>query len=259
MSNISPKSSGLVTPRYIVMSVLNRLNTYDFKSYKRLMQICLEGFSELNLFHISAGLEVIYSHMSLAKTVSLPADYINWNRVGFPINGKLRVITNRDNILLPRIYDDTSAVVGNADEGNEIGSISNGIYFSPHFHNGRYIGALYGLPGGIDQAYFRIDIENRQIVFSGSTPRSEIVLEYTSSGLKTDGSSLIPREAVPALRTYILWAKDENDPRIAYNAKERLKRVHEEEVEALRSFTNSFTAEEYLRMYYSTVHQAPKR
>jgi hypothetical protein len=228
----------------------------------------LEGFTELSLFHIDVGLEVVYLHMSTAKTVQLPADYIDWLKVGIPIDGKLRVITKHDKLLLPRTFygsiiggvlvPDTGVAVGNSDDETDT-SLSNGIYFSSHWRNGQFVGGLYGLPGGVDDAYFRFDKENRQVIFSGSTPRSEIVLEYTSSGLKTDGSSLIPREAVAALRTYILWQKDENDNRVAYNAKERLKREHEEAVEALRSFTNAFTKDEYLQMVYSATHQSVKR
>jgi hypothetical protein len=196
--------------------------------------------------------------MSLAKVVSLPTDFVAWNKVGYPIDGKLRVITNKESILLPRTFDDTLVSVGNADAGNEIGSTS-GIYFSPHYRGGNFIGGLYGLPGGIDEAYFRFDLENRQIVFSGSTPRSEVVLEYTSTGLKLDGSSLIPRESATALRTYVLWQSQENDPRVAYNAKERLKREHEEAVAALRFFQSSFTADEFRQMIYQSLYQAPKR
>jgi len=257
MSVVSPKTAGLVTPRYVVMQVLNRLNDYSLKQYKRLLQICLEGFTELNLFHINAGLEVMYLHMSLAKTVSLPSDYVNWNKIGIPIQGKLLVIPNHENILLPRTFD-TGEAVGNSDD-ETVSSLSSGVFFTPHWKNGAFVGGLYGLPGGVSDAYFRVDKENRQIVFSGSTPRSEVVLEYTSSGLKLDGTSLIPREAVAALRTYVLWQKDEYDPRVAYNAKERLKREHEEAVEAMRSFTNAFSKDEYLAMVYSTSYQAPKR
>ena len=262
MSNISPKSAGLVTIRYVVMSVLNRLQQYDLKNYLRLSQIAIEGFGEeLSMFHINAGIEVVYLHMSLGKTVDLPSDYIQYRKVGYPMQGKLVVISHDDNILLPRTFDDTGEYVGNVFYGESIGAsaISNAIFFQQHYKNGRFIGGLYGLPGGIDTASFRVDMENRQLVFSGSTPRSEIVMEYVTNGLKADGSSLIPREVVPALRTYVLWQKDENDPRIAYNAKERLKRAHEEEIEALRSFTNAFSKEEYLRLIYSTSYQSPKR
>jgi len=259
MSTISPKTEGLVTVRHIVMSVLNRLNDYTLKQYKRLTQIALEGFSELNLWHIGAGMEVVYLHMSAAKTVNLPSDYVNYIKIGIPINGKLRVLTNHDQILLPRVFDDTGEAVGNTDNDTVTESVSNAIFFAEHWKNGAFIGGLYGLPGALDQAFYRVDMERRQIIFSGEVDRSEVVLEYISSGLKTDGSSMIPREVIPTLRNYILWQMVENDSRIAYNEKERRKREYNESLESLRSFTNAFTKDEYLRMCYSTYRQSPKR
>lgn len=259
MSTVIPKTPGLVTIRYIVMSVLNRIQDYSMKQYLRLCQIAIEGFSEeFALFHIGNSLEVVYLHMSAAKSVALPADFIDYTKIGVPINGKLQVLTKHDNLLLPRIFDDTGEEVGNMDAGDEEG-ISNAIFFSDHFRNGQFIGGLYGLPGGIDQAYYRVDMENRQIVFSGSTPRSEIVLEYISTGLKPDGSSLIPREVVAPLRAYVLWQMVENDTRIAYNEKERRKREFTELTEAMRSFKNAFTKDEYLRMIWGQSQQSVKR
>lgn len=259
MSTAIPKTPGLVTVRYVIMSVLNRLNDYTLKQYKRLAQICVEGFSEeFALYHVGLSSEVVYLRMSAAKTVSLPADYVDYVRIGYPVNGKLRVITKHDSLLLPRNFDDTGEAVGNTDS-DETEGISNAIFFSEHFRNGVFIGALYGLPGGLDDAYYRIDLEQRQIIFSGTTPRSEIVLEYIGTGLKPDGSSLIPREVVAPLRNYVLWHLVENDPRIAYNERERRKREYEESIEQLRWMTNSFSKDEYLRMVYSTARQSPQR
>ena len=260
MSTAIPKSPGLVTIRYIVMSTLNRLNDYTLKNYKRMVQICIEGVSEeMAMYHTGIGNEVVYLHMSTAKTVNLPADYIGWSKVGFPDNGKLRVITNRDGILLPRVFDDTGEAVGNTDSDEASEGLSNAIFFSDHFRRGQFIGGLYGLPGAIDVAYFRIDMERRQIAFSGEVPRSEIVLEYISTGLKPDGSSLLPREIVAPLRNYILWHMVENDPRVANNEKRRREELYEKSVEASRFFETSFTKEEYLRMCYSTYRQSVKR
>jgi hypothetical protein len=271
MSTTEPRTTGLVTPRYIVMSVLNRLGQYDMKSYKRLLQICLEGFMELNLWHLGAGSDVVYLHMSLAKTVDLPSDYVDWLRIGFPVNGKLRAITNNDNILLPRVFDDTQEPVGNTTTTENTNALSNAIFFSDHWRGGQYIGGLFGLPGGIDRAYFRFDMNKspRQIVFSGTTPRSEIILEYQTTGLRTDGTSLIPREAVPALRTYVEWQMIAMDmtgfmtgraqQKAAMGEIARRKQEHEEAVAMLRSFQNSFTKEEYLHAVYSTYRQTPKR
>jgi hypothetical protein len=262
VSTQTPKKPGMVTIRYIIMSLLNRLGQYDLKSYKRLCQIAIEGFTEeFSLFHIGHSLETIYLHMSAAKTIPLPADYVDFTKIGFPVNGKLRVITRNDNILLPRTWDDgDGSAIGNF-YGAAIGEEALGtvIFFGEHFKNGQYIGGLYGLPGGIDDCYYRVDMENRQIVFSGSTPRSEIILEYIGTSLKPDGSSLIPRQVVAPLRAYVLWQMIVNDTRVAANEKDRRERAFNEATEALRSFSNSFTASEYLSMLYSTVHQSVKR
>jgi hypothetical protein len=260
MSTAIPKTSGLVTIRYVVMSVLNRLGDYTLKSYKRFVQIAIEGFSEdMAMFHTGVGNEVVYLHMSTAKTVNLPADFIDYLKIGVPIDGKLRVLTKKDSILLPRVFDDTGDSVGNTDSDDTTTELGNVIFFSDHWLSGQYVGGLFGLPGGIDEAYYRVDMEKRQIIFSGSTPRSEIVLEYISTGLKPDGSSLIPREVVAPLRNYVLWHMIENDPRMAYNERERRKREYNESVQALRSFELSFTADEYRRMIYQTTYSAPKR
>jgi hypothetical protein len=259
VSTIIPKTNALVTIRYIVMSTLNRLNEYSMKSYKRMCQICIEGFSEdMAMFHIGNSLEVVYLHMSVAKTVNLPADFIDYTKIGYPINGKLKVITKHDQLLLPRVFDDTGVAIGNTTTTTADSSM-NPIFFSDHFRNGIWVGGLYGMPGGVDDAYYRIDMERRQIIFGGSTPRSEIVLEYISTGLKPAGGSLIPRECVAPLRNYILWQRVENDPRVAMNEKQRRKGEYEESVEAMRSFKNAFTKDEYLQMIYSTSKQAPRR
>jgi hypothetical protein len=261
MSTAVPKISGLVTIRYVVMSILNRLQDYSMRQYLRLCQLAIEGYTEeLGLYHIGNSLEIVYLHMSTAKTVPLPADFITYTKIGYPINGKLRVITNNENILLPRTFDDTGEAIGNY-YGEAIGeeALGNAIFFGDHFRNGQYVGGLYGLPGGVDECYYRIDMENRQIVFSGSTPRSEIVLEYIGTSLKPDGSSLIPRQVVAALRAYVLWQMVENDQKVAWNEKERRKREFTELTEALRSFTHAFTADEFKRMLYSSYGQHPKR
>lgn len=264
MSTAIPKNPSLVSIRYVVMSILNRLQDYTMRQYKRTVQIAIEGFTEeFSLFHIGNSIEVIYLHMSTAKTVALPPDFVDYLKIGVPINGKLRVITRNDSILLPRMFDDTGEAIGNyygaaiGDDTDE--DLSGVIYFSDHFRNGQFVGGLYGLPGGIDDAYYRIDYENRQIVFSGSTPRSEIVLEYIGTSLKPDGSSLIPREVVAPLRAYVLWQMVANDTRVAMNEKLRLEDQFDKAVAAMRFFKLSFTADEYKRMVYGSMHQAPKR
>lgn len=115
------------------------------------------------------------------------------------------------------------------------------------------------MSGGVDDAYYRFDREMGTIVFTGSVTRSQIVLEYISSGVKAIGSTMIPIECEPALRTYVLWQRIEYDTRTPLSEKQRRKNDHEEEIEALRSFQSIFTREEYKRMLAKTYRQTPKR
>lgn len=257
MSTVNPKTSGVVTLRYVVMSVLNRIKDYTMRDYYHLMQLCIEGYTELNLWHLD-NLEVVYLTMTSAKVVSLPSDFIDWTKIGVPINGKLRVLTRHDKILLPRLLDDGVTPIGNTDSNTTTDAASL-VYFSDHFRGGQFVGGLYGMSGGVDDAYYRFDRETRTIAFSGTVPRSEIVLEYISSGVKTSGSTLIPREAVPALRSYILWYAVENDRSVPFNEKERKKKQHEEALSELRDFQDIFTADEYKRMLWGSSRQTIKR
>jgi len=254
MSNTTPKTAATTTIEYVVMSVLNRLRDYSMRDYSFLEQIAIEGYTDLNLWHLD-NIEVVYLRMSSAKTVDLPSDFVDWCKIGIPVQGKLRVLTNNKNILLPRKFADGEDV-GNTDDEN---GTSTALFFTDHYSNGQFVGGLYGLPGGIDNAYYRIDREKRTIVFSGSLPKGKIVLEYISSGVNLTGTTIIPREAIPALRAYLLWQLIENDSKKSLSEKERKKQQYEEAVEALRFFQTAFTADEYKRMLYRSVKQTPKR
>ena len=252
MSLDNPKILGTTTVRYVVKSILNRIGDYTMKEYKYIEQLIYEYYTDLNLWHLD-NIEVVYLRMSDAKTVDLPPDYVDYVKIGIPVNGKLRVLTRKDNILFPRTFEDGEEV-GNTDSVDTVDD--SGIFFTSHFKNGRYIGGLYGIPGGIDTAYYRIDREKRTIIFSGTVDRSEIVLEYISSGVKLSDSTVIPREVVSVLRNYGLenYYLRKKDNRYKYYQNER-----EGDLEALRFFQTSFTVEEYKRMLYKTARQSAKR
>jgi hypothetical protein len=254
MSTEVKKTLGITTVAYVVSSVLNRLRDYSMRHYSFLEQICIEGYTDLNLWHLD-NIEVVYLRMSEAKTVDLPADFVDWLKIGVPIAGKLRVLTNHKGILFPRTFAD-GAEVGNTDD---TGGTQDAVYFTSHLRNGQFVGGLYGLPGAIDQAYYRFDRERRTLIFSGSIPRAEVVLEYISSGVSLSGSTVIPREAVPALRAYLLWQLMENDSKVSPTEKERKKSQYEEQLHALDFFQSAFTKDEYKRHVARNTRQTPKR
>lgn len=254
MSNTSPATTGTINVNYVVMSILNRLRSYSMRDYSFLEQIIIECYTSLNLFHIN-NTEVVYLRMSDAKTVDLPADYVDYRKIGIPINGKLRVLTHNESILLPRTFED-GEYVGNI--GDNVDTRYS-IYFADHFRNGQFVAGLYGVPGGSDYGYYRIDEEKRQIIFSGEIPRGEVVLEYVSSGVKLQGSTVIPRETLKTLQNYAFWQLIEHDSKVPMNEKERKKQQYEEALEELRFFQTSFTKDEYLRHVYKHTYQSIKR
>ena len=254
MSTAAPAIPGIITVDYVVMGILNRLRDMSMRSYVFIAQLIIEGYAELALWHLDT-IEVVYLRMSSAKVVDLPTDYVNYVKIGIPVNGKLKVLTHKENILLPRTFAD-GAEVGNADDDN---AGAGSIFFVDHFRSGQFVAGLYGLSGGIDDAYYRIDREKRQIVFSGSIPRSEVVLEYVSSGIKLSGQTNIPRETVPALQAYVFWKMIDLDMKYPANEKERRKQNYLEEVAALDYFQSAFTADEYKRHVWKSTTQTIKR
>jgi hypothetical protein len=252
MSLTNPKSAGTTTINYVVMSILNRLKQYSMRNYSYLEQILIEGYTDLNMWHLN-NIEVVYLRMSEAKTVTLPCDFIDYCKIGIPINGKIRVLTNDENILFPRKFADGE------DVGNVGDNVNSNLYFTNHYCGSNYVNSLYGLSGGVDGAKYRVDKEKRTIIFSGSVPRAEIVLEYISSGVSLQGTTVIPREAVSTLRAYLLWQIIENDRKVSMNEKERKKAQYEEEVAAMRFFQLAPTADEYRRNLYKSIKQSIKR
>ena len=193
--------------------------------------------------------------MTDAKTVSVPDDFVDWLKVGIPINGKLHVLTKDDSILYPRKFTDGKDVGNTGGSGTS----ENYWFFTDHFKNGQYVGGYYGASGGINTSYYRYDEERRQFVFSGPVPRAEIVLEYISSGVSLTSSTIIPRAAVAALQSYVMWQRIEYDKRVPLNDKMRKQKLFEEDVEAVRYFTSAPTIDEYRDSLYKSIKQTVKR
>lgn len=258
MSIDTPKIAGVVSLRQIVMSTLNRIKDYTMRDYLHLMQIAIEGYTELSLWHLDS-IEVVYLKVNpVSKIAALPGDFVDWLKVGIPTNGKLKVLYRHDKVLLPRTSTDGLKTFSNADAASTTNAESL-VYFSDHIRNGQFVGGLFGMSGGVSDASYRFDRENRTFVFTGTISEDYIVLEYISSGVKLSGSTTIPREAEPALRTYILWQMVENDPRVSQSEKARREDNHDKAVAMLRDFQDIFTAEEYRQMLFSTSRQTPKR
>lgn len=261
-------TSGYVNLNYVVNSVLLDLDEYTTSKRKKILQYAIFGLTDLNIY-VLPSISVAYLRQNDDFTIDLPDDYLDYIKVGVVVGGadERRVVTLTLNETLPFPNTDKLKICPNScvDEptitldGTDYFIPGFGYYFAEHYRNGQYVGEMYGLGGGMGLMQYRVDEQNRQIMFNELFPNGEIVLEYKSSGIKTDGTTTIPRQAVQAVRAYIHWQLSENNDKLALSAKERKRSLYLKEYDKLQYLTNLFTIDEYLDAKYQVSTQTLKR
>lgn len=256
---MAEKPSYALTIAQVIKAMMNERGEKTLTNFERYLQMALEGFSDMNVFEINS-IEVVYLTIDPDTMIAeLPADFITMTKMGININGKMWTLTVNNDILLPppsSICDiEPAAVPGTQVITDPIG----GYYFAPHYNrSGRYVDTLYGVGGGFNTAYYRIDMSRRIIYFQGRIPNNEVILEYKSNGIKGSGT-IVPRQAVPALKAYLFWKSCLHDYRMSEARIANYERLYNIELVKLTQLENSFTVDEFLDTMYSTYSQAPRR
>jgi hypothetical protein len=265
---MADKTSGYVNLNYVVNSVLMDMDEYTTSKRKKILQYAIFGVTELNIF-VLPSVEVAYLRQNDDFTIDLPDDYLDYIKVGVEVGGpdERRIVTLTLNNTLPLPNTDKLKICPNSCVDEPTLTLNNtdyfipgfGYYFAEHYRNGQYVGEMYGLGGGMGLMQYRVDLKNRQIILNELFENGEIVLEYKSTGIKTDGSTTIPRQAVAALRAYIKWELAENNDKLALSAKDRKRKLYLVEYRLLQYFTNTFTIDEYLDAKYQVSTATLKR
>jgi hypothetical protein len=245
-----------VTLRYCVMNAIFRTKDHSMNEYMECMQYAIDCVRDMRLYN-EASIEVAYLIPNEAGIVEFPADAIDYTKIGIEIRGQLYNLTVNDNMVLNRAQKCGEDLRQMQQGYGFPASISSGYFYAPHFRGGAYYPSLYGVGGGFNTAYYRVDEKMRQIQFNGFIPRNEIIMEYKSTGLSA--GTIVTPQLIPVIRTYILWQRIENDPRVSISEKQRKQDQYDQEVMKLRDYNNNFTLQEYLDMYYSTLKQGIKR
>ncbi len=258
---MSQNTNGFVNLDYVVKQCLVDIEDYSSTQYQRFLQFANLGFADLNLF-VTENIKVKYLTVNANKTVDLPIDFIFHTKIGIANGGTIWTLTEKDDMLLPRTTDECGDVQATAlsEDCNNSYDNTYGHYFADHFRNGQYVGEMYGVKGGLnDGGYFRIDHEKRQIAFNSEMAATEIILEYKSSGVAVDGSTIVPREAVPALTAYVHWRRIQYLDKKPTGTKKDYQTQYYIEFDKLKQLTWSFTIDEYLDSVYRVVSSGPRR
>jgi len=255
--------SGFVNLEYAVKTTIMRMDEDD-RNYEKYMQLAIDGVTKLNM-GILPSVKVAHLTLDDMNSCNLPSDYIDYTLIGIEIGGRLWTLTRNTNISLPlgdNCGDWTRDTITTGSNENFLElspDVSSGYMFNQHYYNGTQFSALYAAGGGFNKAYYRIDERNRRLIMlvQGSLSGYNIVLEYTSSGVNKD--TVIPRDAVEYLSSYIVWQSIMYRRDVSTGEKEYARTQCVRARRALYAKRNSFTLSEFLDEKYVNLSQGVKR
>ena len=246
----------MITLEKIIYEVQSDLNDFSNANYMRMLQWLVRGVSDISINHVS-NIEVAYLTANNAGKVDLPADYINYLKIGVCVNGLIQVFGINENLCLRRKEECATDI----DYSSKELVIKGDIPFVDHYRDGNYQTGVYGVPGGFRTTYFRIDKKNRKIVLGGDIPLGEIVLEYESSGISLTGKTYIEddfREVLIALLHHRLKQHAPSNT-VSIGEKQQAEALYYFELKKLVRSRNRFTISELMDTIHGSYKQTVKR
>ena len=177
-------------------------------SYFRLWHIGFRGFEDL-------GIDAFYKIKSVKLpvnsnlTVTLPADYLNWSKVG---------VLNNLGEIIPLNYNDTlttyADLLPDRIEKTQDFSLSTWQYQYCWYNywNGWVYTNIYGVPSG--QPFvgsFKVDTSNGVILLNENFAYDYLMLEYVSSPAP-GGEYYLPMQFREALISWLRWKDTQSTP-----------------------------------------------
>lgn len=185
--------------------VLDYLNEAEYSNHKyfRLWHIAFRGLEDLGLdffYQVKAVKLPINSNL----TVNLPADYLNWTKVGV-LNDRGEIIPLYYNDKLTTYADLQSERLTKTQDDNLVDWSEWGTSTWFNFWNGYNFVNIYGVPSGAPfVGNFKIDTNNGIILLNESFSYEYLMLEYVSS--PTQGEEYyLPVQFREALISWLRW------------------------------------------------------
>lgn len=169
--------SGWVTFRQIVDDImLSWGDASDPGQFMRYLNFAIKGYEELRLHSLPAIKTVTLPIESEMKIVVLPGDFLKFVSVGQSSGGKFYEFRPKSGMT----------VLSTADCG--VTTRDTVVYES--------IPAYY-------VAYYSLDLENRRIIIEAPEAITEVILNYTPTGVKMDGVTYIPRMCRSVIEAFV--------------------------------------------------------
>jgi hypothetical protein len=254
---------------YCVNSTLADIDKTEGKAYIRHLKWGNDAFRRLNLADGLPTMATVTLPVDQAtNTVTLPNNFIEYSKIGLCVNGVLVNFDMNDSLCLDSAEPGSVCACTEEEITTGIEACCNGdggydTWYYPYFsqyHNGQFVAGIYGVGAGFKHGGFKINLEANKIQFDSCVTADEIVLEYRSSGLSSNGNAIVQQTAIPAITAYIHWrrckfSKDSTDKR----DEEGHRREWVSESAAMFKRKNALTYNEWLSLFRKLTFQTPKR
>ncbi len=200
MSSANVKTSRAVTLSNIVYNVLNDLEEYSEKNFKRYMQWAIRGMTQLNI-HMLPSVELDYLTVTSNNTIELPDDFIRLIKLFIIYNDREWSITKDCNIPITRDEDDGSIV--QYDGLKDAISVPSAVTW------------LDAPAKAFNVSYVRYDSENNRLILDGDLAGETLGVIYKSTGVSLSGETFIPVEARESLVAWVHLQRSKFNPKNA--------------------------------------------
>jgi hypothetical protein len=236
-------TKGVITINEVVKEYLQQSRISPMESI-RVFQMCLNGIRECNLFDIRESRKTVKLAMDGNYIATLPEDFVSMIKLGMPFSGKIWTYTKDEDIITTTTELDGEEVLIHTD--------GEGVSINPEYYEG------YGAKGGINrEGYYKFDYPNHRIIFR-NVSRSEVLLEYASSGVSLTGVTFVPVTIKPTLKAFINLEMIRYRPDVPDAKKDYAERQLEKERGKLRLITMP-TLQEISDAWLSENSLAPTR
>lgn len=246
---------------YVVSQVQLDLQDYTTHNVSRILQYCIYCYKNILRYKTDRSVEVAYLTPNEANNAPFPKDYEYYTKVGIMVGGQLFTLTLNPDIPLVRRYEcGVEKVESFTDTINQIDPslLTYGYFYAPHYRNGMYVGEMYSMGGGFNEAgYFRVDMGLRQFQFY-NVPRSEIILEYVADK-NVSGSTLIQNMDVNVMRAYAHWQMQEYDRKVPAYERDRKLGLYNAALQERIGLEYTPVISDYLDNSYAGSKSGPKR
>lgn len=235
---LAPDLDGLIPIKRFVSALMNKHKDSMDKSHRFVVeQLTIDAITELNQY-ITSNDKWEKITVNEDRYIDLPNDFVRFADVGMNDGqGRFWPFTRDDSLL-------TTFTFKNGSENYDILDVKQG---RPSGTHGGY--GIYGRRGGRNRYYYAYDKRQNRIFFSDVPKENdgEVILKYSTSGVRISGSVLIPRAAKDVLEKMVRYEFENNKNSTPVSKKRELERDMER---AISKFRNS---EWTMTQLYDTV------